>query len=130
MAIANKIVGINGGTITIGGVDYEIESGSVKFEVEKIPYAPIGGNGWQQLAVNGLKKVTGNIKGAVDTTLVGGTGAPKPMNLTALSAFSFAVGSYTIAGNCYVTDLDIKAENKGLNEFTANFESSGEVTFA
>ena len=127
MAIANKIVGINGGTITIGSTNYEIESGTLKLEVEKITYAPIAGLGWQEIAVDGLKKVTGNIKGALDVTLNAGCA---PWTPGALSSFSFSIGSTTISGSCYVTDFDIKAENKGLQEFTANFESSGVVTYA
>lgn len=133
--MAVKVVGITGGTLTVGGVDFEIESGTLKIEQEKIEYVPIGGTGWVKMYPGGKKKVTGNIKGAIDTDLMGSGPMPAPLNITAETSFSLAIGPYlapvhTISGNCVVTDWDIKSDNKGLSEFSANFESSGLVTYA
>ena len=124
-----KILGITGGKLTIGGVDYLVESGSLKLEQEKIEYAPIGGNGWAVQIPGGKKKGSGSIKGAVDTALLGAGTYPAPFS-EAEVAFAFTIGAKTISGNCVVSDIDFKSENKGLLEFTANFETSGVVSYA
>jgi hypothetical protein len=128
------------GTITLDSIDYEIDGGAIKFEMEKIEYTPINDDGWARQYAGGKRKITGNIKGAVDVSMLGSGTWPAPMvdPSTAVTVpFVFTIGNATlntttktISGDCVVYDLDFKLADKGLLEFTANFESSGVCTFA
>lgn len=127
-----KVVGITGGTITLNSIDYLITSGSLKVEMEKLEYKPLAGDGWVEQVTGGCRKCSGSIKGAVDTTKLsaGADGLPIPMSSTAAIPFNYnCFGGITATGNCVVYDMDFNVTEK-LVEFTANWESTGAVTFA
>ena len=80
--VTKKVVAITGGTLKIGAqgteVDFEIESGELKYEFEKIPFTPNGGDGWEYQIPGGKKKATGSIKGFCDTDKMGARDVPHP----------------------------------------------------
>jgi hypothetical protein len=118
------------GNITIGGVDFQAEGSGLKLEMEKVSYVPMGGVPWEIQVPGGVKKVTGSIEYAFDDSLSGAGTYPAPFS-DSLVGVVFNIDSvHTLTFQAALYDLDIKKASKGLTKVTANFESSGAVTYA
>jgi hypothetical protein len=120
----SKSLGITG-TITVDSVDYQCESANAKLEMEKIPLDIIGGDGWTQQVCGGVKKCTGSIEFPMDATL------GIPTLTSSLVAVVFNIdATHSLSFQAALYDVDVKKSNKGLTKVTANFESSGAVTYS
>jgi hypothetical protein len=121
------------GTVTIGGVDFQLTNASCKIEVEKNEYVALGSTGWVSQILGGVKKATGTAEFAFDDTLVSGTsnGLPKPLtDGTTLAAMVINIDTHSLSFNAAVYDWDLKKPNKGLTTVSVTYESDGPVTYA
>jgi hypothetical protein len=124
-----KSLGIQG-AVTIGGTDFQCEAANVKLEMEKIPLDIIGGTGWTIQVPGGIKKLTGSIEVPFDDTLSGSGTYPAPFSDSLVAVVFNIDTAHSLTFSAALYDVDVKKSNKGLTKVTANFESSGAVTYA
>lgn len=126
----SKVLGITG-AVTLGGVDYQIESIDYKIEVEKNPFTPIGGNGWRQQITGGERFISGSFEFPLDTTLVTPSGGLlAPLTDTLAPMVIHLDDSHSISFTAYVNELGGDKKSKGIHKIKCAFESSDIPTFS
>jgi len=127
-----KLPAITSGTITIGGVDYEISSGDITLSKEEIEYTKMTGDALAhpEQIPGGKVWAEGSIEAAWDTSKASGSDYPAPFTPTALAAVVANIGAKSLSFSAMVSKLAIKKGESGVVSITCDFKSSGAITFA
>ena len=127
-----KLPAITSGTITIGGVDFEISSGEITLNKEDIEYTPMTGNSlaYAVQIPGGKVSAEGSIEAAWDTTKSGTGDFPAPFTPDALASAVVNVGAKALSFDCMVQKLSIKKGESGVVSMSCDYKSSGTITYS
>lgn len=124
-----KVIGLLTAPV-IGGVDYQLTKVTIKLEMEKVEYVPMGQGGWKYQIPGGAKVVTGSFEGGFDSTLntSSNSGAGIEPFTNAATTIAVTIGGHAISFTAVVYDVEIDKSSTGLVTIKGSYESSGPIS--